>query len=108
MTRLVPCRVPLPRTSIPGSGVRWRERVGEGGRGDASVGVRGECVEGVRKSRAGKVDCFFEAPGVPHRVLPERADSGHLFQLSCEAKVTDGFQDVPLRRPAFLLCTVPA
>ena len=104
MTRLVPCRVPLPRTSIPGSGVRWRERVGEG---DASGGVRGECVEGVRKSRAGKVD-FFEAPGVPHRVLPERADSGHLFQSGCEAKVTDGFHDVPLIRPALLLSTVPA
>ena len=33
MTRLVPCRVPLPRTSIPGSGVRWRERVWGGGGG---------------------------------------------------------------------------
>ena len=63
-----------------------------------------------RQGGEGKVDVMFfcEVPGVSHRVLPERADSGHLFQSGCEAKVTDGFHDVPLNRPAFLLRTVPA
>ena len=50
-----------------------------------------------RQGGEGKVDVMFfcEVPGVSHRVLPERADSGHLFHGCCDAKVTDGLRPPP-------------